>query len=139
MHARGLPPQFRLLVLPWCFSVDVLKSRNCSCRNQTRPRRTCSPGTLLHSTSSPPRQQGPSLSHSLSCVSNREDSLPTKELTRSGHSLRALGYRDPLSTLNLIANGSQNYAGFPLQSKPSTALRQHVLPIFPTQAKPVHP
>lgn len=60
-----------------------------------------------------------SLPQSLSWAPNREDSLPKKELTQSGYSLRPWGCMNPLPTLNLTANGSQDFAGFPLGVNPA--------------------
>lgn len=76
----------------------------------------------------PSQWQAPSLSQSLSWASNREDSLPKTERTQFGFSLRPWGCMNPLPKLNLTANGSQDFAGFPPQGKPSMALNLEVNP-----------
>lgn len=63
-----------------------------------------------------------SLPHSLFRASNRENSLPRKELTPCGHSLRPQPSMNPLPTLILTANGSQAFASLPLQGKLHVAL-----------------
>lgn len=70
-----------------------------------------------------PRTAGSlSLPHSLLRASNRENSLPRKELTPCGHSLRPQPSMNPLPTLILTANGAQAFASFPLQGKLHVAL-----------------
>lgn len=124
MYACMLPPQFRLLVLPR-FSADVLESRSCSGSLPTRPTRTYSPATPVHVFPIPFY-----LPQSLSWAPDREDSLPKKELTPFGYSLRPRGCMNPLPTLNLTANGSQDFAGFRLQGKTSMALNPKVNPSY---------
>lgn len=84
---------------------------------------------LLTSRLLPSQWQAPSLSQSLSWASNREDCLPKKERTQFGFSLRPWGCMNPLPKLNLTANGSQDFAGFPPQGKPSMALNLASKPI----------
>lgn len=85
---RRSPPQVRLLGLPR-FSADVLESRSCSGSLPARPTRTCSPRTLTHVWPPPFSMAGSfSLPQSLSWAPNREDSLPKKEQTQFGFSLR---------------------------------------------------
>lgn len=62
------------------------------------------------------------LPQSLFWAPDREDSLPEKELIQFGHPPMPQRHGNPLPAWGLTANGSQDWAGFPLPGEPRVAL-----------------